>query len=116
MPPEENEFSGRKWTQWDHFVVENGNELSLRQIIHQLRETESVNVEMMSYDTLLLFMAFMSEEKKAERLSQTVPEIIEARAGKKLPAGTRSLEIALAVEDEDPDGNALDVPNLKLIL
>lgn len=114
VAPKSHSFLGKAWTEWDEIVVENGDRLSLREVIDLLKSRDGINVVLMSHGTRLLYANFLQEEKRMARLHMTCREIVEMLTSTAVEEKVKSLRMILAAEDDD--GNDLDVPDLKLIL
>lgn len=115
VPPESFSGLGRRFTQWDFISVEGGHTRTIGQIIDLLRERENIpEVFMMTYGPTLIYAGFMQHDKVTARLAQTCPEALASIRGRGLPEHVKTMEIAVAAEDEE--GNDIDLPEIRLKL
>lgn len=111
----------RSLTKWDCLRTFNGQD-TVGEIITALGKEFGLDVFALSWDTVLVFLSFWSEDKKLEREMMTVVEVIDSvRTGRgdqakveKLRGHVKNLDVSIGADDVE--GNDVDVPNIRIVL
>eukprot|EP00658_Telonema_sp_P-2_P016952 TRINITY_DN16563_c0_g2_i4.p1 TRINITY_DN16563_c0_g2~~TRINITY_DN16563_c0_g2_i4.p1 ORF type:complete len:303 (-),score=86.20 TRINITY_DN16563_c0_g2_i4:336-1244(-) len=106
-----------EFSMWDRIVVDDGRDLTLRELIVKLEQAVSaaeVEIDMIgacdpSGKSKLLYNTVMPKSKKTERLDQKVSELAAQLLGGPIPGN----ELTLAIDGEDEDGEPVDLPPVR---
>nr|CDS33642.1 ubiquitin modifier activating enzyme 1 [Hymenolepis microstoma] len=112
IPPKSWQYYDNSFTIWDRFEVSGGK--TLQQFLDHFKNEHKLLITMLSQDVSMLYSFFMPANKRTERLSMTMPRLVENVSKKTIPPHVKSLVFELCATDME--GEDLEVPYVRYIL
>ncbi len=104
------------WSLWDavEVCVDGGRDITLAELVDWLKQRYSVNVSMLNYGEVMVYLDFGMGLKKnvQERLPMTISAVAAQAAKAPLPEGTRFVLFGASLTDEDDVD--IDVPSVRV--
>uniref|UniRef100_A0A7S4F7C2 Ubiquitin-activating enzyme E1 C-terminal domain-containing protein n=2 Tax=Chrysotila carterae TaxID=13221 RepID=A0A7S4F7C2_CHRCT len=69
--------TGKEWTLWDRFDVDEGRELTLKEFIDYFKERHNLEVTMISSGVSILYSFFTAQKKLKERMPLRMSELVQ---------------------------------------
>lgn len=104
--------SGRKWTLWDRFDVNEGRDVTLQEFLDLFKDRFGLEVTMISCGVSILYSNFTNPTKLAERLCMPISEV--ARTVGKLEFTPTQKYLVLEMCCNDLEGEDVDVPYVRI--
>lgn len=102
---------GRKWTLWDRFEVNEGEDISLDAFLRLFKDRYGVEISMISCGVSMLYSSFTSAVKLKERLPMPLSQVAKT-VGKMQFTDTQKY-LVLEVCCNDEEGNDVEVPYIR---
>ena len=101
---------GRKWTLWDRFDVDLGEDVSLQQFLQHFKDTYGLEVSMISCGVSMLYSGFTPQAKLQARLPMPLSKVAES-VGKMELSPSKYLVFEVCCNDET--GEDVEVPYIR---
>lgn len=102
---------GRKWTLWDRFDINEGEDVSLERFLKLFKERFGLEISMISCGVSMLYSSFTSAAKLKERMPMPLSQIAQS-VGKMQFTDTQKY-LVLEVCCNDDDGEDVEVPYIR---
>lgn len=107
------EFAGR-FTLWDQFIIDEGEDITLSQIISIIKERYAIESLGFTYQGNVLWSIVMDEKMREARSNTPLAKMIQFLQQKKFPASQSSVQLSVTGYDiSDPNSEILEqLPSL----
>lgn len=102
---------GRKWTLWDRFDINEGEDISLGAFLKLFKDRFGLEISMISCGVSMLYSSFTSAVKLKERMPMPL-SLVAQSVGKMQFTGTQKY-LVLEVCCNDDDGEDVEVPYIR---
>lgn len=102
---------GRKWTLWDRFDINEGEDISLERFLKLFKDRFGLEISMISCGVSMLYSSFTSATKLKERMPMPLSQIAQS-VGKMQFTDTQKY-LVLEVCCNDDDGEDVEVPYIR---
>lgn len=102
---------GRKWTLWDRFDVNEGEDISLEQFLQLFKDRYGLEISMISCGVSMLYSSFTSAAKLKERMPMPLSQIAQTVGKMEFTDTQKYLLFEVCCNDES--GEDVEVPYIR---
>ena len=110
-PPKQTYLGDKTWTLWDRFEVDEGRDITLKELMDIFKERHKLEITMMSAGKSLIYSFFGNKKSNEEKMKTPISKIIENTSGPFLPK-EKYVNLEVCVQDLD-NGDDQEVPYIR---
>lgn len=103
------EYKGKKYTLWDHYDVK--GDMTLQEFLDYFENEHDMELDTILYNSYIVYGWMINPNELSKRLPMKITEIIEMVI--KEPLNKKSVLLSIDTDEEDSEGNPLEVPMVR---